>query len=69
MLVFVQESTVGGAASRKPATVFDVARESGVSTATVSRVFTGKTDRVAPGTLERVRDAAPELRHELCCVE
>lgn len=52
---------MGGAASRKPATVFDVARESGVSTATVSRVFTGKTDRVAPGTLERVRDAAQRL--------
>ncbi|MBB4112783.1 LacI family transcriptional regulator [Rhizobium sp. BK226] len=45
----------------KPATVHDVARVSGVSTATVSRVFTGKTDTVAPKTIERVRSAANEL--------
>jgi LacI family transcriptional regulator len=49
---------LGGNVIRKPPTVVDVARESGVSTATVSRVFTGKTNRVAPETLERVRSAA-----------
>ncbi|MDQ0469257.1 LacI family DNA-binding transcriptional regulator [Labrys wisconsinensis] len=47
--------------TRKPPNVFDVARVSGVSTATVSRVFTGKTNRVAPETVERVTAAAKSL--------
>jgi LacI family transcriptional regulator len=45
----------------KPPTIVDVAGRSGVSTATVSRVFSGKTDRVAPGTIERVNEAARAL--------
>jgi len=48
-------------APRKPPTVFDVARASGVSTATVSRVLTGKTGRVASETIERVRRVATSL--------
>ncbi len=45
----------------KPPTIRDVARLSGVSTATVSRFFTGKTSAIAPETLESVRSAAEEL--------
>ncbi|MEJ5902530.1 LacI family DNA-binding transcriptional regulator [Ochrobactrum teleogrylli] len=45
----------------KPATVHDVARVSGVSTATVSRVFNGKLGSVLPETAERVRTAARGL--------
>lgn len=52
---------VMGETSTKPPTVFDVARESGVSTATVSRVFNGRSAAVAPGTLKRVRAAGKLL--------
>lgn len=45
----------------KPPTVHDVARLSGVSTATVSRYFGGKADALAPKTLESVRKAAEAL--------
>jgi LacI family transcriptional regulator len=38
-----------------------VARLSGVSTATVSRYFTGKTDAISPETIESVRNAAEAL--------
>jgi LacI family transcriptional regulator len=43
-----------------PATIADVARRAGVSTATVSRVLAG-VGRARPETLARVRDAAREL--------
>ena len=45
----------------KPPTVRDVARLSGVSTATVSRYFGGKVDAIAPHTVENVRKAAEAL--------
>ncbi|TGP21526.1 MULTISPECIES: LacI family DNA-binding transcriptional regulator [unclassified Mesorhizobium] len=45
----------------KPPTVHDVARLSGVSTATVSRYFGGKASALAPETLENVRKAAETL--------
>lgn len=45
----------------KPPTVRDVARLSGVSTATVSRYFGGKADVIAPRTLENVKKAAEIL--------
>lgn len=45
----------------KPPTVHDVARLSGVSTATVSRYFGGKADAIAPQTLESVKKAAETL--------
>lgn len=45
----------------KPPTVRDVARLSGVSTATVSRYFGGKADAIAPHTLESVKKAAEIL--------
>jgi LacI family transcriptional regulator len=45
----------------KPPTIVDVATAAGVSTATVSRVFSGKTHSVAQGTLERVTEVARSL--------
>ncbi len=45
----------------KPPTIRDVARLSGVSTATVSRYFSGKAAAIAPRTLESVRLAAKAL--------
>lgn len=45
----------------KPPTIRDVARLSGVSTATVSRYFSGKAASIAPHTLESVRIAAQTL--------
>lgn len=45
----------------KPPTIHDVARLSGVSTATVSRFFSGKSSILAPDTMESVRAAANEL--------
>ncbi|PDS99975.1 LacI family DNA-binding transcriptional regulator [Rhizobium chutanense] len=45
----------------KPPTIRDVARLSGVSTATVSRYFSGKADAIAPRTIESVRQAAKSL--------
>ncbi|WP_431324781.1 LacI family DNA-binding transcriptional regulator [Rhizobium sp. YTU87027] len=45
----------------KPPTIRDVARLSGVSTATVSRYFSGKADAISPRTLESVRHAAKVL--------
>jgi LacI family transcriptional regulator len=47
--------------TKSPATVFDVASASGVSTATVSRAMSGKAAKVAPDTLQRVRAAATRL--------
>ena len=47
--------------ARKPATIIDVAAACGVSSATVSRVFSGKVDSVASRTVERVREAAGKL--------
>ncbi len=50
--------------SRKPAaTLYDVSRLSGVSSATVSRVFSGKVN-VSEETRKRVMDAARELSYE-----
>lgn len=48
---------------KSPATVFDVASASGVSTATVSRAMSGKAAKVAPDTLQRVRAAASRLSY------
>lgn len=48
---------------KKPATVHDVARHSGVSTATISRYFNGKVDALSPKTLERVKKAVHELNY------
>jgi LacI family transcriptional regulator len=45
----------------KPPTIRDVARLSGVSTATVSRYFSGKADTVSPHKIESVRRAAKAL--------
>lgn len=45
----------------KPPTVHDVARLSGLSTATVSRYFGGKADAIAPETIEKVKKAAETL--------
>lgn len=47
--------------SKKPPTIRDVARLSGVSTATVSRFFSGKESVIAPETGESVRNAAQAL--------
>ena len=47
----------------KPPTVHDVARLSGLSTATVSRYFNGKHAILSPETLERVKTAAQELNY------
>lgn len=49
--------------TRKPSTVHDVARLSGVSTATVSRYFNGKHAALSPATLERVKQAVQELNY------
>lgn len=46
---------------QKPPTIHDVARLSGVSTATVSRFFTGKKNIILPETVERVQTAARKL--------
>ena len=43
-------------------TIRDVARQAGVSTATVSRVLSGATRHVRPETRERVQRAAADLR-------
>lgn len=48
---------------KKPPTVHDVAKRSGVSTATVSRYFTGKQAALSPDTLERVKKAAEDLNY------
>ena len=47
--------------TKKPPTIHDVARLSGVSTATVSRFFSGKLSVILPQTIERVREAAQTL--------
>lgn len=46
-----------------PATLYDVSRLSGVSSATVSRVFSGRT-RVSDEVRKRVMDAARQLSYE-----
>jgi DNA-binding LacI/PurR family transcriptional regulator len=51
-------------ARKSQATLYDVSRLSGVSTATVSRVFSGKT-RVSEEIRKRVVDAAQELSYEV----
>jgi len=51
-------------ARKSQATLYDVSRLSGVSTATVSRVFSGKT-RVSEEIRKRVLDAAQELSYEV----
>ena len=46
----------------------EIARQLGVSIATVSRVLSGKADTVrcvAPGTIARVRDAAARLGYRM----
>ncbi len=48
---------------KKPPTVHDVARLSGVSTATVSRYFNNKRAVLSPDTLERVKKAVAELNY------
>lgn len=45
----------------KPPTIRDVARLSGVSTATVSRYFSGKSEALTPSKKEKVRRAASAL--------
>lgn len=45
----------------KPPTVFDVARVSGFSTATVSRVLNGQAEAVSPDTAEKVLSAVRTL--------
>ncbi|TGP21531.1 MULTISPECIES: LacI family DNA-binding transcriptional regulator [unclassified Mesorhizobium] len=47
--------------TKKPPTIRDVARLSGVSTATVSRFFSGKESVIAPETVASVRTAAQAL--------
>lgn len=47
----------------KPPTVHDVARLSGVSTATVSRYFNNKLSMLSPDTIERVKQAVQELNY------
>lgn len=48
---------------KKPPTVHDVARLSGLSTATVSRYFNNKRAALSSETLERVRKAVAELNY------
>jgi LacI family transcriptional regulator len=56
--------TISPAQTRKPpATLYDVSRLSKVSTATVSRVFSGKT-RVSDQVRDRVMEAAQRLAYE-----
>jgi len=49
--------------TKKPSTIRDVARLSGVSTATVSRFFSGKEGVLAANTIESVRNAAQALSY------
>src|SRR5271154_109787 len=49
---------------KNPATLYDVSRLSGVSTATVSRVFSGRA-RVSEEVRSKVLDAARELSYEV----
>ena len=55
--------TISPAHLRKVPTLYDVCRVSGVSSATVSRVFSGKA-RVSDEIRKRVTDAAQELGYE-----
>jgi LacI family transcriptional regulator len=55
-----QAAADGGRAGASPATLYDVARLAGVSTATVSRVVHG-LDRVADSTRARVRQVIDQL--------
>lgn len=56
-------ATAKAARGRRPATMMDVARASGVSVATVSRVLNGKAASVAPATAERVSAALRSLHY------
>ena len=49
---------------KRTATIFDIAREAGVSKTTVSRALTGSSN-VAPETLTRVLDAATRLDYRV----
>ena len=55
------EQPIGGGSSAA-STLYDVAREAGVSTATVSRVVHGQ-DRVRPSTRRRVLEAIETLSY------
>ncbi len=50
--------------ARATITIREVAREAGVSTATVSRVLSGHDDVVSRGLAERVRSVADRLRYQ-----
>jgi LacI family transcriptional regulator len=54
-------ATVSETEMAKPPTLRDVAQLSGVSTATVSRLFSGKENVISPETVESVRSAARAL--------
>ena len=54
----------GGRRDDGSATIFDIAREAGVSKTTVSRALTGSS-KVAPDTLVRVLDAAARLDYRV----
>ncbi|BCW82616.1 LacI family transcriptional regulator [Paenarthrobacter ureafaciens] len=49
---------------RHPVTIYDIAREAGVSTSTVSRAFS-KPERVSMATVKRVQDAATALGYRI----
>jgi LacI family transcriptional regulator len=60
----IMNETIAPLHARKPqATLYDVCKLSGVSTATVSRVFSGKA-RVSEKVRQRVLDAAKQLSYE-----
>ncbi|KGJ02094.1 transcriptional regulator, LacI family [Paracoccus halophilus] len=46
---------------KRPPTLHDVASHAGVSTATVSRYFNGKSGAISPATLKRVKEAVDTL--------
>jgi LacI family transcriptional regulator len=60
---FMTDTLSSTPARKVQATLYDVSRLSGVSTATVSRVFTGKA-RVSEDIRKRVMEAARELAYE-----
>ena len=57
--------TVGtGDAVQRPATIYDIAREAGVSPSTVSRAF-ARPGRVSPETSRRIHEAAEKLEYRI----